>query len=153
MSTEKTRQTLHDYIARTRWASLAIVREDGTPTIRPIGSFAPADGGVDVFFATPRDSAKARALEQNPRVNFYFQHEGQTITDYRGVSIIGEARVIAPETEDFRVAVALLAARSPNFKGRVDRGELAGMILYRVNAGEVRYSDYAEAHGICELKP
>ncbi|MDR2429462.1 MAG: pyridoxamine 5'-phosphate oxidase family protein [Puniceicoccales bacterium] len=153
MSIEKTRQAVHDYIARTRWASLAIVREDGAPTIRPIGSFAPAGGGVDVFFATPRDSAKARVLARNPRVNFYFQHEGQAIASYRGVSIIGEARVVEPGSEDFCAAVALIAARSQHFNGLVERGELDGMCIYRVKAVELRYSDYAESRGIQELRP
>ncbi|MDR2863942.1 MAG: pyridoxamine 5'-phosphate oxidase family protein [Puniceicoccales bacterium] len=152
MSTEQ-KQTVHDYIARTRVAFLAIDREDHTPTIRPIGSFAPvAPGAIDLFFSAPRDSEKARALRLHPRINFYFQHDGQEISAYKAVSLIGNASEVHASTEGYEQAVAALSARSPHFKARVEKGELAGTAIFRVTATEVRYSDFAQTRGIQKIQ-
>ncbi|WP_043588291.1 pyridoxamine 5'-phosphate oxidase family protein [Geminisphaera colitermitum] len=142
------KQTIHDYIALTRWAFLAIIRKDGSPTLRPIGSFTPvAIGSVDVYFSTPRDSEKVRSLRQNARVSFYFQHDALDIAAYKGVSLIGDALEIEPQTTEHPQAVAALSARSPHFKARVEKGELDVTAIFRVKALEVRFSDYARGRG------
>lgn len=152
MSTDQ-KQNVHDYIALTRWAFLATVREDNTPAIRPIGSFAPvAPGDVDVYFSTPRDSAKARSIRKNARVNFYFQHEALDIASYKGVSLIGDAVEVVPQSPEYPQAVAILSARSPHFKARADKDELDGTALFRVKAGEVRFSDYSRGRGPAALR-
>ncbi|AHF92413.1 pyridoxamine 5'-phosphate oxidase [Opitutaceae bacterium TAV5] len=152
MSIEQ-KQNVHDYIALTRWAFLAIVREDNAPTIRPIGSFAPvAPGQVDVYFSTPRDSAKVRSIRKNARVNFYFQHEELDIASYKGVSLIGDAVEVVPQSPEYPQAVTVLSARSPHFKARADKGELDGTALFRVQAAEVRFSDYSRGRGPAALQ-
>jgi general stress protein 26 len=152
MSNEQ-KSVVADYINRARTGFLAIIREDHTPTIRPIGSFAPVTAGaVDLYFSTPKDSAKARALRLHRRVQFYFQHDGQEIASYKAVSLVGDAIEVVPDTEAHAQAVAVLAARSPYFKARVEKGELATVALFRVNATEVRYSDFAQKHGIQDIQ-
>ncbi|MDR1279837.1 MAG: pyridoxamine 5'-phosphate oxidase family protein [Opitutaceae bacterium] len=142
------KQTIHDYIALTRWAWLAIVREDGAPTIRPIGSFAPVDAGqVDIYFSTPLASAKVLALRRNPRASFYFEHDVLDIATYKAVSLIGEAVEVAPQSGGHAAAVAALSARSPHFRSRVEKGELASIVIFRVNAREIRFSDYSAGRG------
>jgi general stress protein 26 len=152
MSNEQT-QTVHDYINRARTGFLAILREDHTPTIRPIGSFAPAaPDALDIFFSTPKDSAKARALRLHSRAQFYFQHDGQEISAYKAVSLVGDAAEVLPGTDAHAQAVAVLSARSAYFKARVEKGELAGIAIFRVTATEVRYSDFAQQRGIQDIQ-
>jgi hypothetical protein len=134
----------HGIINRTQIAFLGIIREDGSPTIRPIEVFAPVGPGeVSVYFSTPGDSAKSKALRQHPRTTFFFQPEGIEISAYKGASLIGDAVEILPDAAEYSQAIAILVARSPYFKSRVEKGEIAGMTVFRINAVEVRYSDYA----------
>lgn len=147
------KQTIHDYIAFTRWAFLAITRKDGAPTIRPIASVTPVEAGsVDVYFSTPRDSSKVRAIRQNAFVSFYFQHDALDIASYKGVSLIGDAVEITAQSEEYSVAVAALSARSPHFKSRVEKGELGATAIFRVKAREVRFSDYAKGRGPASIQ-
>ncbi|MDR3229742.1 MAG: pyridoxamine 5'-phosphate oxidase family protein [Puniceicoccales bacterium] len=156
MSTEpdtELKQLVHDYIYAAKWAPLAIVREDGSPTMRPIGAFAPvASGELDIYFLTRADTAKVRALRSNPRVSFFFEHGVENIAAYKAVSLIGEATEVAPDTPEHTTAVAVLAARSPYVKGLVERNELAGSLIFRIRTSEVRYSDYAAQEKMRELK-
>jgi len=148
-------KNIHDHIAASPRALLAIVREDGAATIRPIGAFAPAAGetALDIYFATPRDSAKFRALAANPVVNFYFQDETRPPAAYKAASVIGVASLLESGAPEHDAAVAAIAARSPFFKSRVDSGDLTGTAIVKVRATEARYSDYAAAHAIQEIVP
>jgi hypothetical protein len=146
------KQTAHEYIASIRVTHLAIVREDGAPTIRPIGSFAPvAPGALDLYFTAPLGSAKARALLAHPRASFFFQADGQPLAAFKGASLIGDATVVAPADAEYPQAVAALTARSPYFKERVEKGELANVTIFRFTVVEARYSDFAQQRGIQDI--
>ncbi|MDR0535851.1 MAG: pyridoxamine 5'-phosphate oxidase family protein [Puniceicoccales bacterium] len=140
-------------IAATRWAGLAIIREDGTPTIRPIGCFAPSSTGAqaDVYFSTPRDSAKDKSLRKNPVVNFYFEPPVAEVAAYKGVSLIGKVAEVPADSPEYPAAVSALSAQSAFFKARAESGNLASTIIYRIHASELRYSDYALYHAIMEI--
>ncbi|MDR1817894.1 MAG: pyridoxamine 5'-phosphate oxidase family protein [Puniceicoccales bacterium] len=145
-------QSAREIIAGARIGHLAIIRGDGTPTIRPIGAFAGVGGdSPDLWFSTPRESEKFTALTAAPRVNFYFEDTTGGAANYKAVSLLGLAEAVTPGTPEFATAAAAIAARSPFFKQKLDAGDLAGTAIVRVRASEVRVSDYALARGIQKL--
>jgi general stress protein 26 len=140
------------FIAGARTGLLAIVREDGFPTNRPIGAFAPvAPDSADIYFTTPAASPKARALRLNPRASFFFQSFTDAGTDYKGVSLVGEAVELAHDSAEFPAAVAAIAARSAFFRAKVEKGDLAETAIFRIRAKELRVSDFALKHGVTEV--
>lgn len=149
-SDEAVKAAVADYIRTTRLAVLTTVREDGAPVSRVMGSFAPQ--GVDVYFSTRKDAAKTRHIARNNLVNFYFQHDNQEMASFSCVTIIGRAEVA--EGPVFDHGLALLSARSPRFKARVENGELANIGIYLIRAKEIKYLDCARPFGpeaTCEL--
>ena len=143
MSTEL-QQTVAEYIGKTRVSALATVRADGVPVIRAIGGFAP--DGLEIYFSTAKTSAKAAQIGDGAPVSFYFQHDGQEIGTFKYVSLIGRASALNAEP-DRQKAIGILSARSPRFKARAEKGELADTVLYRVTPAEIKYLDFAKGPG------
>lgn len=138
------KQTIHDYIAQTRWATLATVRADHAPVLRAMGSFAP--DGLDVFFSTPAKTGKTKDIEKNNWVNLFFQHEGQELAAFKNVALIGKASEVK-DVDELKKAFTLLSARNPRFKERAEKGELKDTVIYKVKAKEVKYLDFAKGFG------
>ncbi|MDR1498609.1 MAG: pyridoxamine 5'-phosphate oxidase family protein [Puniceicoccales bacterium] len=147
-SDDELRQVALAHIADTRIGLLAITREDGVPTIRPMG-FAPIEtGAADVYFTAPTASEKARSLRLHPRVNLFLQGPLSDISAYKAVSLVGEAVELAHESAEFQTAVAALSARMPFFKARAEKGDLSASAIFRVRTAELRLSDYAQKTGL-----
>ncbi|MBE2213903.1 MAG: pyridoxamine 5'-phosphate oxidase family protein [Opitutaceae bacterium] len=141
-------QTLRTYIAATRWATLATVREDGAPAVRTIGGFAPAgDDTTDVYFSTARATSKNQHIARNPVVNFFFQHEGQELAAFKNVALLGQAAEVFPGSPAYQQAVDTLSARNPRFKAKAATGDLNDTAIYKVRAKEIRYTDLARGIG------
>jgi general stress protein 26 len=139
------------HIAGTRIGLLALIREDGAPTIRPMG-FAPvAADSADLYFTAPAASEKARSLRIHPRVNFFLQGASGDISAYKAVSLVGEAVELPRDSAEFQAAVAALSARMPFFKAKAEKGELSASTLFRVRAAELRFSDYAQKIGLAAV--
>jgi pyridoxamine 5'-phosphate oxidase len=145
---QELKRTIQEYISQTRWATLATVRADGAPVLRAIGSFA-ADG-LDIFFSTARTAAKVGQIDQNDRVNFFFQHEGQELPSFKNVAIIGRAREVK-EAERER-GIGLLSARNPRFKARAEKGELGETAIFKVASEEIKYLDYSRGFGAAGIQ-
>jgi nitroimidazol reductase NimA-like FMN-containing flavoprotein (pyridoxamine 5'-phosphate oxidase superfamily) len=143
MSTEL-KQTIAEYIGKTRVSALATVRADGSPVIRAIGGFAP--DGLEIYFSTAKASAKAAQIAGDAPVSFYFQHDNQEIPVFKYVSLIGQARElnVGPERQK---AIGILSARSPRFKARAEKGELQDSVIYRVSPSEIKYLDFSKGQG------
>jgi nitroimidazol reductase NimA-like FMN-containing flavoprotein (pyridoxamine 5'-phosphate oxidase superfamily) len=139
---EALRREIHDYIRATRWATLATVREDQTPVLRVMGSFAP--DGLNVYFSTARAAAKVGHIAANPRVNFYFQHEGQEPAQFKYVAVIGTASEVT-DPDELQNAVALLCAKSPRFAKRAAEGRLDDSAIYRLQSREIKYLNCTNA--------
>ena len=138
------RKTIHDYIANTRWATLATVREDQAPVLRAMGSFAPDE--LDVYFSTPFNTGKTNHLAKNDWVNFFFQHEGQELAAFKNVALIGKASEVKDPGE-LKKAIDLLSARNPRFKERAAKGDLKDTAIYKVKTKEVKSLDFAKGFG------
>jgi len=143
MSTEL-KQTITEYIGKTRVSALATVRADGAPVIRAIGGFAP--DGLEVYFSTAKASAKAGHIGGDAPVSFYFQHDNQEIAAFKYVSLVGRAQEIKAEQERQK-AIGILSARSPRFKARAEKGALQDTVIYRVSPSEIKYLDFAKGVG------
>ncbi len=138
-------QKIHDYIAATRWATLATVRDGTKPVLRAMGSFVP-DNGLNVYYSTAKTADKVKDVEKNGWVNFFFQHEGQELQTFKNVALIGIAHEVK-EGEEHKKAVDLLSARNPRFKARVEKGELKDIGIFKIEPKEIKYLDYAKGFG------
>ena len=154
MSTEKrevagsetVRRDIVDYIEETAWATLATVREDGSPVLRTMGNFAPGPGGRHIFFSTGKEAGKSRQIRANPRVSFLFQHEGQALAAFRNVAAVGEAELLNGGPE-LALGAETLSARCPHFRAQVAREGLDSIGVYRVRVEEIKALDFRRGFG------
>lgn len=141
-----------EYVSQTRWATLATVRDGKIPVLRAMGSFAP--DGLNIYFSTPKATAKVGEIAKNPWVTFFFQHEGQELPTFKNVALIGQAAEVTDDA-GLKKAVELLSARNPRFKDRVEKGELKTTAIFKIVAKEVKFLDFSKGFGkdgIQELK-
>lgn len=154
MSTEKreiaredpARQEIVDYIETTAWATLATVREDGSPVLRTMGNFAPGRGGRDIYFSTGKEAGKSRQIRANPRVSFLFQHEGQPLAAFRNVAAVGVAELLTGGP-GLSLGAETLSARCPHFRAQVEREGLESIGVYRVRVEEIKELDFRRGFG------
>ncbi len=147
MSTEQWKNDVAAYADKTRFAVLAYVRNDGAPLLRSIGSFAP--DGLNLYFTTRKDAAKVKEISDRRRISFFFEHEGQELAQWKNLLLVGDA-VKVDEGDEFKHAVQLLSNRNPRFKDRVDKGELPGTQIFKLNTEEVEFLDYGKGLGHVE---
>jgi general stress protein 26 len=141
---ERLKGEVIDYISKTRFAILATVKSDKLPELRTIGSFAP--DGFDVYFSTGKDTAKVKQIELNNLISFFFQHEGQELSTFKNVALIGKAERLEKGGE-FDKAIELLGNRNPRFKERVEKGGLEKTAIFKVTPKEVKYLDFSKGTG------
>jgi nitroimidazol reductase NimA-like FMN-containing flavoprotein (pyridoxamine 5'-phosphate oxidase superfamily) len=139
-------EEISDYIEKSKFAILTYVREDLAPVSRTMGSFAP--DGLDLFFSTRKDAAKVAEITRNRQVSFFFEHDGQSPSEWRSVLLIGDSGVA--EGEELKKAVALLSARNPRFRERAAKGELADTLIFKINTKEVEFLDRSKGHGFVQ---
>ena len=144
MSQEQWRGEVTEYIDKTKFAVLAYVRNDQTPVQRSMGSFAPK--GLDIYFSTRKDAHKVKEIVDNKRISFLFEHENQELSQWRNVLLIGEAAK-TDNIEELDSAVELLSSRSPRFKERIAKGELANIQIFKLKTSEIEYLDYGKGIG------
>jgi len=141
-------QNIQDYIAQTRWATLATVRPDGAPVLRAMGSFAP--DGLDIIFSTAKATAKVEQISKNNLVSFFFQHEGQELPTFKNVAVIGRASEL--KDEERKKAIDRLSARNPRFKARAEKGELGDTVIIKIISKEIKYLDYSKGFGAAGIQ-
>jgi len=129
MSDKSLESEVIDYIAKAKLAILATVKAGNVPALRTIGSFAPE--GLTVYFSTGKETEKVKQIEANPNVAIYFQHEGQERAGFRYVSLTGIAQRLTDEGA-VKQAVAVLSERNPNFKQRIEKGEIEKIALFKI---------------------
>ena len=110
-----------------------------------MGSFAPA--GANLYFSTGKDTAKVPEIEKNRRVSFYFEHDNQQPDRWRSVLLIGDAERLSASSTDYATALERLGAKSPRFRERIAKGDLASAAIYRIATREVEYLDRSQGNG------
>jgi len=135
------------YMANTRFAILAYIREDKTPILRSMGSFAP--NGLELYFSSHKDAVKVKEMETNQQVSFFFEHDNQVLESWKNVLIIGKAELIEQEPELNR-AIELLSSKNPRFKERIAKGELVNSVIYKIKTREIEYLDYSNGFGFVQ---
>ena len=147
MSTEQLKNDVATYVDKTRFAVLAYVRSDGAPLLRSMGSFDP--DGVNLYFSTRKEAAKVKEINDRRRISFFFEHEGQELTQWKNLLLVGDA-VKVDEGDELKHAVQLLSNRNPRFKERIDKGELPSTQIFKLNTEEVEFLDYGKGFGHVE---
>ena len=86
---------VHDAASKLTWAYLGTVR-DGQPKVRVVH---PAFEGEKVWIATGRDSAKAKQIAADPRVELFYQ----VGTEFTHLTVTGDARLVDDPGEKERI--------------------------------------------------
>ena len=87
---------LHDYLdARTEWALLATVDEDGYPHVVPLGYYRVGDS---VCVGTPDGTRKVRNAERDPRASLVVTGS-RASGDWSGVMLQGDLEVVRDAAE------------------------------------------------------
>ncbi len=89
------------------------------PVPRTMGAFAQDNGAKTIYFATLPDTDKTRHIKDNNKVSLLFQHEGQSLAEFRNVVILGSAAIIDSD-EELQRAVTGISSRSPFVKERIE---------------------------------
>ena len=144
MSTQNLKSEIDEYVNGVPFLALAYVRSDGTPVQRTLGSFVRHESTV--FFPTRIDAAKVRDIESNPRVSLLFEAENQQLAAWKNVLLIGKALPVTTDSE-LKQATELLGARRPRFKERIEKEGLKNTRLFRFEAEEIEFLDYAKGAG------
>ena len=87
-----------------------------------------------------------REIERNPRVSLLFEAENQQLSVWKNVLLIGKALPVTTDSE-LKQAVELLGARRPRFKERIEKEGLKDTRLFRFEAEEIEFLDYAKGSG------
>jgi pyridoxamine 5'-phosphate oxidase len=133
-----------NYITNTKFAILAYVREDKTPLLRSMGSFALSS--FDLYFSSGKDTSKVTEIIKNPQVSFFFEHDNQNLEGWKSVLLLGRAELLIAGTE-YNNAIELLSNRNPRFKERVVKGELTSTAIFKLKTREIEYLDYWKGFG------
>lgn len=147
MSNTQWEEEVIDYIAKSSFAILAYVREDKTPILRSMGSFATS--GLDLYFTSRKDSVKVKEIEINQQVSFFFEHDNQSLPSWKSVLLSGKVELIEKEPE-FSKGVELLCNKNPRFKERVAKGELETSGIFKIKTREIEYLDYSKGFGFVQ---
>jgi pyridoxamine 5'-phosphate oxidase len=147
MSTHNWEQEIDKYMGAVRFGLLAYVRSDGTPVQRRLGSFA--KDGSRILFSTRADAAKVREIQDQPRVSFLVEAEGQNLPEWKSALFLGKASIL-PDGPDLKRAVEIIGVRNPRFKERVSKEGLANTSIFAISATEVDIVDFSKGFGHSE---
>jgi hypothetical protein len=141
------KDSITPYVEGIPFGVLAYVRVDQTPIQRSFGSFVL--DGADILFSTRSEAAKVRDLEQRPRVSFFLEADGQKLAEWKNILFLGQA-VRVQDPDELAQGVALLGARNPRFKERIEKNGLEGTQLFRLRTEAIELIDYGKGFGFSE---
>ena len=133
-----------NYIRNTKFATLGYVSTEGVPSLRAMGSFNIDD--LDLYFSSSKSAAKVASIEENSKISFLFQHEGQELSTFKSVTYVGNAKQIKCDTE-YQKAVKLLSEKSERFRERAENGQLEDTALFKVVPESLKLLDYSNGIG------
>jgi len=137
---------ISEYLQNSKLAILNYVREDLAPISRTMGSFA--TDGFDLYFSTRKAAPKVAEITRNPRVSFFFEHDGQAPSEWRSVLLIGDSSVA--EGDERERGITLLSARNPRFRELAAKGDLTDTSIFKVNAREIEFLDRTKGNGFVQ---
>ncbi|MBP2625469.1 MAG: pyridoxamine 5-phosphate oxidase-related FMN-binding protein [Firmicutes bacterium] len=137
-------KSLYEYLNQTKFIVLATTSDEQVPTVRTLASFAVDE--LTTYFSTGKKTDKVQQIKSNPQVSILFQHENQELGSFVNATITGKATEITAETELEKV-IKLLSDRSPRFKERVEKGEIANNTFFRIDPQEVKVLDFSKGVG------
>lgn len=136
--------SLHDYLNQTKFIVLSTINNEQIPTLRTLASFAVDE--LTTYFSTGKVTDKVQQIKANPQVSVLFQHENQELRAFYNATITGNATEITADIEREK-AIKLLSDRSPNFKARVEKGEIGNNVFFRIDPQEIKVLDFSKGLG------
>lgn len=137
-------KSLNEYLNQTKFIVLSTITSEQAPTLRSLASFAVDE--LTTYFSTAKVTDKVEQIKANPQVSILFQHENQELSAFYNATIAGKAIEVTEETERQK-AIQLLSSRSPNFKARVESGQIANNTFFRIDPQEVKVLDFTKGLG------
>lgn len=130
-----------EYLEQGQVALLITVGEENVPYVRSIGAYA--NDGFDIYFLTARAAEKVKQIKLNPVVTFYLENEGQPISNFKSLALIGEAYEI--EEEEFDKAVESISVRYPKIKDSAADGTIKDSAIYKIKTKFIKWADYTKS--------
>lgn len=121
------------YLKNSKSLVLATVNEAGEPDIRTLGGYGVSE--LEIYFATAKESSKARQLKDKNDVAVLFQHENQVIPDFVNITLYGKA--VLTGGEEFNTGKQLILNRRPQLSAGIDN-----LNIYRVKAERIKVLDF-----------
>jgi len=123
---------------------------DGYPNTRIF--YSQANDGYTIYFSSGAQAAKVAEIAANSKVNAYYEDTSQELTSWKNVVIYGNAEPLAKDSAEYKKAVDLISAKSPNFKKRAEEDQLSGNILFKIKPVRVKILDFAQDPKVTEFE-
>ncbi|MFQ5353984.1 MAG: pyridoxamine 5'-phosphate oxidase family protein [Thermodesulfobacteriota bacterium] len=123
------------YLEKHKYMALATVGAESAPSVRAVSC---TSEGLTIYFATFKDSRKAREIAANPSVACALYEEYDDIMKIQGVSLKGRATMITDEAEIRRVG-ELIVKKIPEF---AKIGPNPDVRLFKVEPTEGAFIDF-----------
>ncbi len=121
------------YLNNSKTLALATVNEAGEPDIRTLGGYGVS--GLEVYFATAKESNKVKQLESNNEVAVLFQHENQTIPDFVNITLYG--RALLAEGDELGTGRQVILNRRPQLSSVIHNHN-----IYKIKAERIKVLDF-----------
>lgn len=121
------------YLNNSKTLALATVNEAGEPDIRTLGGYGVS--GLEIFFATAKESNKVKQLERNNEVAVLFQHENQTVPDFVNVTLYG--RALLTEGDELGTGRQVILNRRPQLSSVIHNHN-----IYKIKAERIKVLDF-----------
>ena len=145
--TQNWKDSILPYTQGIPFGVLAYVRGDGTPLQRSLGSFVVH--GADIFFSTRTEAAKVQDLQDRPRASFFLEAAGQQVAEWKNILFLGRTEKVQDPSGQAE-GIALLSARNPRFKERIEKNGLEGTTIFRLRTDAIEFIDYARGFGFSQ---
>lgn len=132
---DEIKEKIAAYLEKHKYMALATVGADCTPSVRAVS--CTSDGNT-IYFATFKDSLKAREIAANANVACALYEEYDDIMKIQGVSLKGRATMITDEAEKRRVG-ELIVKKFPEF---VNIGPNPDVRLFKVEPSKGAFIDF-----------
>lgn len=137
-----------DILDGCRELSLATLMADGN-TQSDVVCFV--HHGLDIYFATGRDSRKIANIGRNAQVSFCLYKPYTKWPEIKGLSGHAFAEILSDESAERSLAIRLLDARFPDAWTRVPEHGLSRTTVVKLESWAIKVLDYSRGFGHIDI--
>jgi PPOX class probable F420-dependent enzyme len=144
------RSFVQSVLEQQRDLTLATIRPDGYPQANTVSY---ASDGLRAYFATGRDSQKARNLRQCPKASIVVDCPYEESGSPKGLSMDGTATVLPDESDECRHAMQALRRKFPDADDMAPRPEPRSIVFVEFVPNVISVLDYSKGLVHTDLVP